>query len=355
MRGRCAAILTTVAVSGFVAAGGAQPPASDAGFVAFRVDTTHAVATLEVIEVTLADVPSSAAPAPLARFGYPHFNRPAAWKPQRVADPRVGDRWRLHLGADTVVHGVVDRLTGGQVGCEGAVGVRLAIVPEDVATFAQRRERYYVAEPAREPLRQSSAESQRRGPVGPIATPTTLAFTRALEETLNATFTRELPRLRSEAAAEVDRHLQSDVAYRQTWARERLEIEDALRTGRGRLRYDVQSFRLAPDALPVHFVRAEWLVGQRQGFAATFWLRGVAPLSVLDADTQPSVWLRMPEFDGAVSREQLGLVLNVVDRNRDGWGEVLFAKGGYEALHLSLRVFTPGGFQSSGIGYSAGC
>lgn len=46
------------------------------------------------------------------------------------------------------------------------------------------------------------------------------------------------------------------------------------------------------------------------------------------------------EFQGHVTRDQLGLVLGVIDRNRDGWGEILFLQSGYEGFSLSVRSYS---------------
>jgi hypothetical protein len=123
---------------------------------------------------------------------------------------------------------------------------------------------------------------------------------------------------------------------RRASARRLRALDDALQRGRGRLRYDIQSFQLSPDTVPVHFVRAEWMVDGRQGFAASIWLRGEQRLEVVDVDVRPAQWLRMSEFDGAVTREHLGLVVDVFDRGHAGWGEVLMGHGGYESMSLSL-------------------
>jgi hypothetical protein len=63
----------------------------------------------------------------------------------------------------------------------------------------------------------------------------------------------------------------------------------------------------------------------------------------------------MFEFNGHVMREQLGLVLNVFDRNRDGWGEVLMEQSGYESTSLTVLDYSSGGFQPAGIELSGGC
>jgi hypothetical protein len=54
----------------------------------------------------------------------------------------------------------------------------------------------------------------------------------------------------------------------------------------------------------------------------------------------------MFEFQSRVEREHLGLVLNICDRDHDGWGEVLMAQGGYESMRIAAeaaRPIRPGG------------
>ena len=63
----------------------------------------------------------------------------------------------------------------------------------------------------------------------------------------------------------------------------------------------------------------------------------------------------MFEFQGKVAREHLGLVLNIFDRDNDGWGEVLMAQGGYESMTISLLEYSATGFQPTGIEYAYGC
>jgi len=128
-----------------------------------------------------------------------------------------------------------------------------------------------------------------------------------------------------------------------------------MRGGRGKLTYDIQSFRLAPDGVPIHFVRAEWAVQRRQGFAASLWLRGEELVEVIQTNLRPASWLRMFEFQGKVAREHLGLILNTFDRDHDGWGEVLLAQGGYEGMSISLLEYSPTGFEPTGIEYAYGC
>jgi hypothetical protein len=146
----------------------------------------------------------------------------------------------------------------------------------------------------------------------------------------------------------------SSVGYHRTWARERQAIEAGLDAGRAQRQYDVQPFRLSPDGVPYYFVRATWRVDGRMGFAASFWMRG-DDLDVVWRNLRPAVWLRMSEFQGVVSNEHLGLVLNVLDRDGNGWGEVLFLQSGYESRDIREFHVSPAGFEPTTVAFSAGC
>ncbi len=55
------------------------------------------------------------------------------------------------------------------------------------------------------------------------------------------------------------------------------------------------------------------------------WTGGGRQSDVVQSDLRPAAWLRMWEFQSHVAREHLGLIPNVLDRDGDGWGEVVFA------------------------------
>ena len=154
--------------------------------------------------------------------------------------------------------------------------------------------------------------------------------------------------------AELSKMEASTVGYHRSWARELRRVEIAMERNEGRRQYDIQAFQLGPGA-PVYFVRAEWLVDGRQGFAASIWLRTEPTVEVIETNVRPASWLRMFEFQGRVTRDHLGLVLNVLDRDQDGWGEILFLESGYEAFGISLRQYSPTGFERSGPVYGGGC
>jgi hypothetical protein len=222
-------------------------------------------------------------------------------------------------------------------------------VPEQSDAFTALPAKYFLAE------RSVTPQPTKGSTVRVAPSPSTAGFRRALESTLNALLARELPRVRADAAPDVARMASSPVGYHRTWARQQQAVDEAMRNGRGVLTYDIQSFRLAPDGVPLHFVRAEWAVRGRQGFAASLWLRGEQPVEVIQANLRPASWLRMFEFGGRVAREHEGLVFNIFDRDHDGWGEMLMAQGGYESMSISLLEYSPTGFQPTGIEYAYGC
>jgi len=225
------------------------------------------------------------------------------------------------------------------------VGTLLRIDDASAAAFAAVREKYYVAEPQR--------DLPRSAPRAAIAPPP--IDSGQLETLLKGVLARELPGVLKDAEEEIARHEASDGEHQRSWARGRRELQAALAAGRARLRYDVQAFQLERGGPPRYFVRAEWRVGSTPAFGAAVWITGGATLALGDVDLAPARWLTMFEFQGAVAREHYGLVLNVFDRDGDGWSEILFARGGYEAMHLQVLELTPTGFVPAGIGYSFGC
>ena len=338
-----AALLTHAPVAG-------QTPAPEASFIAFRVDNSRVVATIKVTDTSTQQVTDGVSAEPIARFGYRYFDPPALLREQHAADMRAGDRWLIHSAPGQAFHAETERVVGGNAGCQDAIGVLLRVVPEQAEAFGALRARYFLAERST-----TSSKVESSSTLGVAPSPSSAGFRRALESTLNALLVSELPRVRTETAGDVERMAASPVRYQRSWAHERQAVDEAMQRGRGKLRYDIQSFRLAPDGVLRHFVRAEWFVGQRQGFAASLWLRGEQPGEVFDTNLSPASWLRIFEFQGKVEREHLGLVLNVFDRDHDGWGEVLLARGGYESMGLSVLEYSPTGFQPTGIGFGYGC
>lgn len=319
----------------------AQGPRPASSFIAFRVDDQHLVAVMAEVS----DQPDTVDGTPAARFGFEYRDADPAIV---AAVPREGlavKQWTVHLAPGRRVSASAGRIVHGGAACTGLAGMVLQIDPDDRQAYAARPEKYFVVDAANGEKAAASAAPSRSFP--PID--------RAqLEALLNGLLKRELPAVRAEAADEINRAA-GEPGYHRTWAIERRRLDSALDAGQARLEYDVQAFDLERNGPPRYFVRAEWAVGGRAAFGASLWLKGGDALSVVDQDLSTARWLRMFEFQGKVSPELYGLVLNVFDRDGDGWGEVLMARGGYESNKLELIALTPGGFVSTGISYSYGC
>jgi hypothetical protein len=132
-----------------------------------------------------------------------------------------------------------------------------------------------------------------------------------------------------------------------------LAAHEELARGAGTLKYETQVYHLTPDGVPSVFVRAIWHAAGRQAFAAAVWMRADTG-EIIWKNVRPASWIGMWEFHRGVDLTQLGLVLNVVDTNGDGWAEILFAQIGYEGIGVSvLDVRTS--FEPIGAGYGYGC
>ena len=344
------AVTTALLIDAPVA--GQQELVPESALVAFRVDANRVIATLKVRGSAERQVTQGLSAEPIARYGYRHFDPPASWREQDAAGMREGDPWLIHAAPGQVFEAEAERIVGGQAGCQDATGVLLRVASEQSGAFMALPAKYFLAERSMT-LPELKADSDSR--VGVARSPRPAEFRRPLEAALNELLARELPAFRTVAAPNLARAASSSVGYHRSWARQLQAVEDAMQSGRGELTYDVQSFRLAPDGVLLHFVRAEWTVQRRQGFAVSLWLRGGQPLEVIQTNLRPALWLRSFEFQGKVAREHLGLILNIFDRDHDGWGEVLMAGSGYESTSLSLLEYSPSGFQPTGIEYGYGC
>jgi hypothetical protein len=344
--------LSAIAVWAATGSSLAQSPVPDGAgsFIAFRVGADRLVAVLETVDVDKPPPPQSESTASVASFGFAPFPLPPSWNSllaTRPGRPAIGDRWRLHLSANRQIDAVAGEIVGGRLGCGGAVGLWLHVSPADAATFASSKAKYVVAAPA-DASAPSTISSHLDGAPAPVLAPSA----KLLRGRLAALLARERPAVLAEAAEDVERGAASELAEHRAFAARIRALDRALEKGAARLDYDVQSYRLAPSGEAVHFVRAQWRVGAQQAFAAAVWLRG-AQLEVIETNVRPAGWLRMWEFQGEISREHLGLVLNVFEI--DGVSFVLMAHGGYESMTLALRRYTGGRFEPTTVGYTYGC
>jgi hypothetical protein len=319
-------------------------------YIAFRVDDHRVIATVFVREPTPPQIRDGLSSRPAARYGHSHFAVPSWWRDRQPFDIPSSGRWLVQLSAGRMIEAVAKEVVGGYAGCEEAVGVLLDVDPSHSKALAGSPSRYFIASPSDGGPRALTEPS----PIGARPVPTSPEWRASVEAVLDDLLARELPPVRAKAAPVLSKMEASSVGYHRSWARERRRVETALENNEGRRQYDVQAFQLGPGE-PVYFVRAEWTVQGRQGFAASLWLRTEPRVDIIETNLRPASWLRTFEFQGQVTRDHLGLVLNVLDRDRDGWGEILFLQSGYEAFGISLREFSPTGFISTGLTYGGGC
>ena len=316
--------------------------------IAFRVDDERVLASVRaLVDDSIRQFKKGEATSSVAKFGYPFLDLPEKFQPKIPTDLKIGDRWAVHTSPGQVFHATAERFVLGQGGCENLLALVLKIDSEELQAFRDVRTKYYVAD--------VRAASTIASPLGPLPDPAiTPEFRRRLEGALAEVFAREFPRVRKEAASEMARMIASEHGDARVWARERQQVDAALARGEGRLTYDAQSYRLTPDGVPRVFVRARWHVGSRLGFAAAFWVREDSG-EIVWQNLRPASWLRMRLFQGEIHTSQLGLVLNVVDRDRDGWAEVIFLQGGYEGVGVEVLDVSDDGLKPAGISYSYGC
>ena len=342
MRVICTAGLSVIALL--------APPLQDrSALMAFRVDDQRVVASVRELLDPIPQFKEGQGTQTAAKYGYPFLDLPEALRMRVPPEIKVGDRWAVHTAPGQVFQATAERFVLGQGQCSSMLGLVLRIDDQDATAFAGVRTKYYVADT------RSAGSGGTESTLGPLPMSTITPEVRArLEASLAQVFALELPRVRAETAKSIVAMAASDVGYHRAWARDRQNVEAALARGAGVLAYDAQPFRLTPDGVPHVFVRAQWRVGSRPGFAASFWIRWDTG-AIVWKNVNPASWLRMFEFQGEIDTTQLGLVLNVIDRDRNGWAELIFLQAGYESIGVSLYTISSSGFTPAGISYAYGC
>jgi hypothetical protein len=316
--------------------------------LAFRFDSQRIVATLRSdLNVSLPQL-GRGAPRQMAKFGYPIFEFPDSLQTRVPSSIRIGEPWSIHTAAGQVFEAVVERFVLGEAQCSKMLAAVMKVDDAQAWAFARVRSKYYVADSL------SAPRTTEPSPLGELpATAITPEIRRAIDATLARLVTQELPMVRAEANKWLARMSESEAAGDRSWARGVLRSHEALAEGAATVTYDAQPYRLTPDGAPRIFVRAIWRVGEQQAFAAAAWIRADTG-EVVWKNLRPASWVTMERFRAGVSQSQLGLVLNVVDRDGDGWAEIVFAQEGYEGASIEL-LETGTDFSRTGIEYGYGC
>jgi hypothetical protein len=282
------------------------PPPTD-WRVAFRVDDTRFVVTTMgeegAVALTQREVHALTTPrhTAVAQYLGTIFEMPS----DRVSEivprpvPPIGQRWMLDAGRAGTFALTVERYVIAEVECDERWGVMLTASPDAAPRLASVREKYFVARVAGAGDASTAVAS-----VGPVAVTLTPAQRSQLESLLRARAT-SMP-----STARVD--------------------------------YDVQAFRLTPDGDPRLFVRAEVRAGGRIDSLLGAWvrLRATGDLEIERIDDRAAALPRLREMRHVVvGREYVGRILNVVDTNHDGWGEVFVVRDGYESRTIEVLEY----------------
>ena len=262
---------------------------------------------------------------------------------------RVGDRWILDAGRGRRFHFTVERFVLGYKDCGEAWGVLLTVAADESARFATVSENYFVARLERE-----------TDAVAPVTTIGPIAFTldAARRAELSALLERERVRTWPGVRAEAESFYNHSTNRAAAWAARWRALDAALDRRDATISYDIQAFRLTADGEPRLFVRARWAVGHTLVYALRAWVRVSKALGLDDSDVIAARRMRMNVFqDVPFSNEHIGLVLNVVDTDNDGNGEVLFMVVGYESRSIDVVPYPAGPGQPSKplFTYSDGC
>jgi hypothetical protein len=323
-------------------------------YIAFRVDDERVIAVLKTHDEGARQMQGNEVSGkPAAAYGFTGFEPPPEWLKYVPPEMRPGARWKLDVGGGRMLDALAERVVGGQAQCSEAVAMMMRIAPEHAADFAAARARYFIAREAAKSEPLTTSADNRIGFLPQSAV--TPEMRGALETALDELMRREHPKIVKEAADDVRRmqtnRFKSHRILVERWRRQ----DDALVRGETRLAYDIQGVQLTREGPPVFFVRAEWFLGDFQAFAAAVWVRFGEKLEIVQTDVRPASWLRMAIFQGKIYPLQMGMILNVLDRDGDGFGEILFAQGGYESVAISLLEYSASGFEAQGIEFNQGC
>lgn len=239
---------------------------------------------------------------------------------------KAGDRWAIDAGRAGWFETSIDEFVVDSSGCQEPAAV-VATVNANRASFGRVKEKYF---PARMIGDWTPPPATTR--VGPITYEVSDGQRRDIERLLQQAFQRESAKLLAQLGQ--NRHLPDRQPWQNTYAR--------VTAGAARIRFDVQAFRLTPDALPRLYVRAIWNLDGRTVFTIGAWLRTAPALEIEGVDLHAARFPWTELFERPLEPSINGEVLNVVDIDRDGLAEVLMGYDYYEGFSFELSKYPLG-------------
>ena len=264
---------------------------------------------------------------PTARYIDRLWHAPVEWVQRSTGTTmKRGDALVVDAGRAGWVDASVEEFVFAGAGCDGAGGILAAVAPSQAASFSKVKERYF-------PVRAAAGWIKPQGLslAGPVSFNAGPGERRTIERLLAEEFVRTSAPLLDEE----ERY--SHRALTPPWR----IIYKRLANGEGRLRYDIQAFRLTPDGAPRLFVRASWTLDHRQVYMMGAWMRTSPNLSIDGSDVHAARYAWSPNMFESLDLFWNGRVLNVTDIDRDGTAEVLMLFEGYEGVSIQLKEYPP--------------
>ncbi len=323
--------------------------------IAFRYDDTRVIFVVRYFETHFSRSSKewnvedlSLLPEPAASLG----GMTSLWeidetRAAQSTDP-VMKRWMLWAENGVQLKLKIQNFALVQLHCLAGIAAIADVSDEDRSTLRSLRRKYYVVSPLQ--------NSETNSVVTVRTRPALLRWTNSqqigehyglqrvrVEEVLKKQFDRELSEVRDYAeekgiyARSIDR-----------WQ----ELDQRLKRGEGKLFYDLQVVRVTPNGEKRFYMRAQWTIDRKICFLMSLWVNPKT-MQVEAIDSRPSKWLRLEGWK--LSLDHLGMILNVVDHDGDGWGEILVAYQGYEGLSIELLEYSALGPEKTDVKHGYGC
>lgn len=261
-------------------------------------------------------------------------------------------RWRVHLGGTASIETTIEAHADWRdAGC-GEVQFAVArVASTDLSAFRAAREKYYLASRETPPGNPGDPGAGRWVVGYPSLSPERIATIKALLKPIMQQATRVE---REKPGYLADDGISEEAAASMALLR---TTDDAILRGEGEIRFDHQAVRVGPGPDPWLWIRAKWLVNGKSGSFVSLWLppgEKSTPVGVETGQVELMHDLDMFNWQG-FTIDSLGKMLNVFDVDRDGWGEWIIHRQGYEAYGYNLYQMTPTGPVETPLSFWVGC
>jgi len=254
------------------------------------------------------------------------------------------DLWVIRAGPNFVFHMRIESLAIARVHCSMHLAVIGRVVNGQAEGFMAVKSKYYLVVPEAEFVPVSLQRTSQRPALLDWTNNRQRPLSPDLESAIREQFERELGEFqRGDRFAKWVRRGSGRIKRMQG-------ILERHAPGEGNLMWDQQVLRLTPEGEKRVYVRSQLTLEEREVFFMSCWFNP----ENLQAE-RVKFRTSISEGGWTFSLETLGMILNVFDRDGDGWGEVLIGTHGYESFRIRLIEYSESGFEDTGIEFSGGC